>query len=369
MGKKSKKFVLCDLCEEQCDLGDSEYGDCGVMLNEGGELAGIGIAPDKKVKCELCPKECELANLERGTCGVRYNAGGELRTLVYGKACALHIDPMEKKPMFHFLPGTPIFSVAAPGCNLSCKFCQNWQISQKNPEELINTDAPPQFIVDSALKEGCRSIAYTYTEPVIFYEYAYETAKLASENGLRNVMVTAGYINEKPLRELCRFIDGANVDIKAFDDRFYREICDGSLAPVLRALEVMNEEKVLIEITNLILPGLNDDMAKISKMSRWIAETLGEETPMHFSRFSPEYQMLNLPPTPTETLETAARVAKDAGLKHVYVGNMRSPEFETTYCPACGAVLIERSGFRIVSNNLQNGTCHKCGKSIHGVWS
>jgi len=320
------------------------------------------------VTCELCPKECRLAAFERGDCGVRYNAGGELHTLVYGKACSLHIDPMEKKPMFHFLPGTPIFSVATAGCNLHCKFCQNWQISQKKPEEIDNADAPPQFIVDNAISNGCRSIAYTYTDPTVFYEYTYDTARLASEAGLRNVLVTAGYINEKPLRELCRFIDGANVDLKAFDDRFYREVCDGSLAPVLHALEVMNEEKIFIEITNLIVPGLNDDMVKISQMCRWIVEKLGDETPLHFSRFSPQYQLLNLPPTPGDTLERAAHLAKEAGLKHVYVGNMRLPEFENTYCPGCGTLLIERAIFRIQANNIKDGLCPQCGRKQHGVW-
>ncbi len=320
------------------------------------------------VECELCPKRCRLAHLERGDCRVRYNFGGELRTLVYGNPCSLHIDPIEKKPMFHFLPGTPIFSVATAGCNLHCQFCQNWQISQSNPEDLDNQDFPPEKVVEAAISRQCLSIAYTYTDPIIFYEYTYDTAKLARSHGLKNVLVTAGYINEKPLRELCKFIDGANVDLKSFSDDFYKNICGGTLKPVLKALKVMKDEGVLVEITNLIVPTLNDDMDEFRRMCDWIADNMGQETPLHISRFHPQYKLLQLPPTPRATLQQAARIAKAQGLKHVYVGNIRSPQFENTYCPDCGETLIERQGFRVESYKINNGRCPKCGSAIHGVW-
>ncbi len=262
------------------------------------------------VECRLCPKRCKLVDGERGNCRVRVNRSGNLRTLVYGKPCSLHIDPVEKKPMYHFLPGTPIFSLATAGCNLHCAFCQNWSISQADPEELNNTDMPPQAIVQAAKRNHCRSIAYTYTDPVIYFEYAYDTAKLAKQNGLKNVLVTAGYIEHEPLLELCSICDGANVDLKSFDDRFYREYCDARLKPVMHALETMVKQGMLVEITNLIVPTANDDLGMIAEMCAWIKETLGEETPLHFSRFFPQYRLTDLPPTPTKTLLAAAHVAK-----------------------------------------------------------
>lgn len=320
------------------------------------------------VECRLCPKRCKLADQERGDCRVRVNRGGDLRTLVYGKPCSLHVDPVEKKPLFHFLPGTPIFSLATAGCNLHCTFCQNWNISQTDPEDTRNHDFPPEKVIAVARRNGCQSIAYTYTDPVIFYEYVYDCSKLAVAAGMKNVLVTAAYIEEEPLVELCKVTHGANVDLKSFSDAYYREVCFGTLAPVLKALEIMVKMGVMVEITNLVVPTLNDDMGMIREMCSWIVEKLGVETPLHFSRFHPTYQLTNLPPTPPETLLSAARVAGDAGLKHVYVGNMRDAEFENTYCPDCGKTLIGRRGYQITEMHLKEGKCAFCNRAIHGVW-
>jgi len=319
------------------------------------------------VRCKLCPKECELAPGQRGDCRARVNLDGKLVTLVYGKPCAARPDPVEKKPMFHFLPGTRIFSIATAGCNLHCKFCQNWDISQKNPEDARNIDMPPQKVVQAARGYSCLSVAYTYSEPLTFYEYTRDTCVLAKKAGLKNVIVTAGYINEEPLRELCESVDGANVDLKAFTEEYYRDMCDGDLATVLRSLRIMREEGVFIEITNLVLPGHNDDPTLIKEMCEWIKDNLGARTPIHFSRFHPQYRMMHLYPTPAKTLQTARDVAKETGLHHVYVGNVPGVD-EDTYCPRCGKTVISRIGYRVTSYKLDDGRCSYCGTPIAGVW-
>jgi pyruvate formate lyase activating enzyme len=304
---------------------------------------------------------------ERGNCRVRVNLDGRLITLVYGKPCSVHIDPIEKKPMFHFLPGTQILSIATAGCNLHCKFCQNWEISQANPEDAENIDLPPGQVVDAAIQRGCPSIAYTYSDPMIFYEYARDTSAIARTKGIRNILVTAGYINEKPLRELCKVTDGANVDLKGFTEDFYRDVCGGDLATVLRTLQVIMEEKVYLEITTLIVPTLNDDMNILRDMCKWIVANLGPEVPHHFSRFHPMYLMRNLYPTPAETLYRARRVALEAGEKFVYIGNVPG-EYEDTVCPGCGKTVISRMGFTVRENRLRDGKCPDCGRVIPGVW-
>lgn len=319
--------------------------------------------------CELCPKECKIAEGQSGDCRCRIVVDGELRAASYGLPCAVHIDPIEKKPLFHFLPGTPIFSLAAAGCNLHCKFCQNWTISQVGPQDVRKIKASPKQVMTVAAEKGCRSIAYTYTEPVVFIEYVLDTAALAKEHGLNNVLVTAGYINRKPLELLCESVDAANTDLKAFSDRFYRDLCGGSLKPVLDGLTVMKERGVWVEVTNLIIPTFNDDMTMIRDMCRWIVAHLGDETPVHFSRFRPMYKIRNLPPTPTDTLMNAQKEAHDIGLKHVYVGNVMGSGAENTVCPNDGTLLIKRLGFSVLENNLKDGTCPTCGKAIAGVWS
>jgi len=322
----------------------------------------------KRVQCELCPNGCVLELGQHSRCRARANKDGTLYSLVYGKPCAVHVDPIEKKPFFHFLPGTTAFSIATAGCVLSCKFCQNWQISQAKPEDTDTYDLPPEKVVSNAVAYKCRSVTYTYTEPTVFYEYMYDTAVIAKKQGIKNTMHSCGYINEKPLRTLSKYMDAADIDLKGFTEDFYSRICSGSLKPVLDSLVVLKEEGVWLEITNLVIPTLNDDMKKIREMSSWIVKNLGPHVPIHFSRFFPHYKLTNLPPTPIETMEGARKSALDAGLKYVYIGNIRH-EGENTFCPKCKKMLIERMGYFVRQNLVSNGKCKFCGTSIAGVWS
>lgn len=322
----------------------------------------------KTVQCELCPNECVLENGQHSRCRARINKGGVLYSLVYGKPCAVAVDPIEKKPFFHFLPATTAFSIATAGCVLGCKFCQNWQISQAKPEETDNYNLPPDEVVRQAMFYNCRTIAYTYTEPTVFYEYMYDTAQIAKKFNIKNTMHTCGYINEKPLRKLSKYMDAAAVDLKAFTEDFYSRICGGRLKPVLNSLVVLKGEGVWLEITNLVIPTLNDDMKKIKEMCQWIVKNLGPDVPLHFSRFFPHYKLKELPPTPFETLRDARNAAMGTGLKYVYIGNIRS-EAENTCCPKCKKLLIERIGYFVKQNNISKGKCRSCGANIAGIWS
>jgi pyruvate formate lyase activating enzyme len=321
----------------------------------------------RKVQCGLCPRLCVLAPGERGFCRARENLDGELVTLVYGNPCAVHIDPVEKKPLSHVLPGTKTFSIATAGCNLRCRFCQNWEISQRPPEETSNYHLPPAAVVEQAVRHNCPSISYTYTEPMVFYEYAYDTSVLARQRGLKNILVTAGYINEKPLRELCPVIDAANVDLKG-DEEYYRKVVGGTLPPVLRTLEIMRKMGVWVEVTNLIVPTLNDRTDRIEWLAGWVHDHLGAETPLYFSRFQPLYQLRNLPPTPVETLRRAREIALGQGLRYVYTGNIPGDPGENTICPNCHKTVIGRIGYLIRENNLKDGKCGFCGQEIAGLW-
>jgi pyruvate formate lyase activating enzyme len=322
------------------------------------------------VTCELCPRGCVIPEGASGDCRIRVNLGGRLRATTYGRPSAVHVDPMEKKPLYHFLPGTPVFSIATAGCNLHCLNCQNWQLSQRGGEEMeqIFRLDPPE-LVRAAKAEGCAGIAYTYSDPIVFYEYVYDSAELAHGQGLANCFITAAYINQRPLRRLCRVLDAANADLKAFDDGFYRRINGATLKPVLEALVTLREEGVWLEVTNLVIPTLNDDPALIRRMARWVRDELGAGTPMHFSRFQPQYRMRNLPPTPVETLDRARREAQDAGLEYVYVGNVLGHSANATYCPRDGTRLIGRVGFLITDYALTtDGRCPTCNERIPGVW-
>jgi len=321
----------------------------------------------KQVRCELCPRRCIISNSRRGFCKTRENRDGTLYSVVYGKPCAVHADPIEKKPLFHVLPATKSFSIATAGCNLACKFCQNWQISQAYPEEVPYKDLMPERLVAIAKERNCPTIAYTYTEPTVFFEYMYDSAKLAHKEGIMNVMHSAGFINEKPLRDLCKYLDAANIDLKG-SDRFYDEISLGNREDVLRTLKILKEEGVWVEITYLVIPTLNDDDNYIRETCKWIKENLGEGTPLHLSRFWPMYKLKNLSPTPISTLERARDIAVDAGLRYVYVGNIPGHKGETTFCPYCNEVLIERLGYNVVENNLKDGKCKFCKKEIEGIW-
>jgi len=322
------------------------------------------------VQCKLCPFRCFLPEGARGICRVRMNVGGRLKTLVYAQPVSVHIDPIEKKPIYHMLPGSSIFSIATVGCNLRCSFCQNWEISQSFPEQAKGSDQllTPEQVVDAAIKSNCNSIAYTYAEPTVFYEYVLDTAKLAKQKGLRNVMVSAGYINPEPLRKLAPYFDVIKIDLKGFNKDFYRKVVGGNLEYVLATLKELKKLGVLTEIVNLVVPSLNDNMGEISRMCEWIYINLGPDTPLFFSRFSPQYKLGNLPATPVETLEQARSIALKAGLKFVYIGNVSGHQGENTYCPRCGKVLIHRYGYAILENNIRNGVCVFCGEKIPGIW-
>ena len=321
-----------------------------------------------KVQCELCPKMCLIEPGQSGECRVRINIDGILRTVVYGYPCSINVDPIEKKPLFHFLPGTGILSIATVGCNLHCKNCQNWEISQANPEDSQAYICPPKELVKMCRKAHCLSLAYTYTDPIIYYEYTYDTAKLARDANIRNVLVTAGYINEEPWKKLLEYVDAANIDLKAISEDFYRQVCSGTLKPVQNALIAAKASGILVEVTNLIIPTLNDKPEQIRELTRWIRANLGGETPLHFSRFFPRYKMQHLPPTSLKTLDTAREIAMSEGLTYVYIGNISSKEGQNTYCPGCKSLLIERSGYTILQNRLKDGRCPDCRAEIYGVW-
>jgi pyruvate formate lyase activating enzyme len=320
-----------------------------------------------KIQCVLCPKLCIIADNKRGNCSVRENREDKLYSLVYGKAISTQVDPIEKKPLFHFLPGSLAYSFGTVGCNMHCKHCQNYTISQAKPEDLPGIDLSPQQIVDDAIKKKCSSIAYTYTEPTIFYEYMIDTAKIAKKKGIKNVIVSNGFINPEPLKELCKYIDGANIDLKCFNDKFYKEITNAWLDPVLETLKILKENKVWLEITNLIIPGYNDNLKEIEKMCLWIHKNLGNDVPLHFTAFHPTYKMMNTSSTSSEILVKARDIAKKIGLNHVYIGNVFVEGGENTVCVKCGENVIERIGFSVEENKLKNGKCG-CGEKIAGVW-
>ncbi|MBN2587617.1 MAG: AmmeMemoRadiSam system radical SAM enzyme [Candidatus Fermentibacteraceae bacterium] len=321
-----------------------------------------------RVQCVLCPHMCRLDPGQRGRCRVRLNAEGELVSLVYGRPVAVHVDPVEKKPLFHFLPGADVFSIATAGCNLRCDFCQNWEISQAAPEDVAPYDLSPEAVMENAKEYGCRAIAYTYTEPVVYFEYARDCARLARDEGIANILVTAGYINPGPLSELSRYIDAANVDLKSMSDDYYREVCGGTLDPVLDTIMALKESGTWVEITNLVVPTLNDDAEDIDAVSRWVLENAGPDTPLHFSRFFPMYRLADLAPTPLDTLADARQRAVDMGLHFVYVGNAVTPEGMVTRCPACGHVLIRRQGYEVELTGISNGLCDSCSSPVAGVW-
>ncbi len=324
-------------------------------------------AGGRLVRCLLCPHECILGENDRGFCRVRVVKDGKLWSLVYGNPCAVHVDPMEKKPLHHFLPGSSILSIATAGCNLRCINCQNWEISQSKPEDTDNWDLMPERLVRETVTRRIPALAYTYSEPMIFYEYVRDTAALAREAGVRNVLVTAGYVSEDPLRELCQVIDAANVDLKSMDDGFYKRITESTLKPVLRALEIMREEGVWVEVTRLLVPGYSDDLDDVREMCEWLVRALGPDTPLHLSRFHPAYELTALPPTPADTLERAYEVAREAGLHHVYVGNLPGHPSQDTVCPDCGRKVVERVGYFVPSVSIEDGRC-ACGRTISGVW-
>lgn len=324
------------------------------------------------VTCELCRHGCLIKNGHRGICGVRENHDGQLFTLVYGKLVAAHVDPIEKKPLFHFLPGSLIYSVATAGCNFSCKFCQNADIAQMPKTGNKNIEGrfvSPEDVIFGAIESGCRSIAFTYTEPTVFFEYALDTAKLAHEKRLKTVFVSNGYMSEKAADTIAPYLDAANIDLKSFSDDFYRNYCGARLEPVKESLKYLKAKGIFLEVTTLIIPGLNDGKEELNALARFILEDLGPETPWHISRFHPTYRLTDRGPTPVETLNTARQIGLDKGLVHVYTGNVPGHPGENTICRSCGKILLERRGYMIIKNNLSSGCCSNCGAVAHGVYA
>jgi len=322
----------------------------------------------RKIRCKLCPRECVIDDRERGYCGVRENRGGTYYTLVHSRVCAAHIDPIEKKPLFHFQPGALAFSVATAGCNVNCKMCQNWDISQSRPEQVRSTYLPPKDLATLAQQNRCPAIAYTYSEPVVFYEYMRDAADAGHALGIKSVVISGGFIQQDPLKKLCPGVDAIKVDLKAFSEKFYKEVVNGELKPVLDGLVTIHKLGMWNEIVYLVIPTLNDSDPEFRALAQWIKANLGPDVPLHFSRFHPEYLLKNLPPTPLETLERAKAIADAEGLHYVYLGNIPGHPAENTYCPKCQRLIIGRVGFTITEMHLKKGKCDYCQQTIPGVW-
>lgn len=322
-----------------------------------------------KVHCALCSHRCNIAPSKRGICGVRENREGTLYTLVYGPVIAAGIDPIEKKPIYHFYPGTESYSIATVGCNFRCSFCQNHEISQFPREDgrVSGRETTPREIVDRALGCGSKSISYTYTEPTIFFEFARDTARLAHEEGLKNIFVTNGFMTREALETAASWLDAANVDLKSFRDDFYKRHCGASLEPVLQTLKGMKERGIWVEVTTLVIPTLNDDEGELKDIASFI-RSLGEDVPWHVSRFFPRYNVQSLPPTPVKTIDRALEIGREAGLRHVYSGNVSGQGAEDTHCGKCGHLLIGRKGYVITANNLTRSKCSRCGTTLAGIF-
>ncbi len=327
--------------------------------------------PDGKVQCDVCPRACQLQEGQRGLCFVRAREQDAVVLTTFGRSSGYCIDPIEKKPLDHFLPGTPVLSFGTAGCNLSCRFCQNWDISKSRELDTLQDEAPPERIARAARALGCPSVAFTYNDPVIFLEYAIAVAEACHAVGVRTVAVTAGYVCPEPRRELFRHMDAANVDLKAFREDFYRRVCSGHLEPVLETLLYLKREtEVWLEITTLLIPGENDSDEELEAASRWVAEHLGPDVPWHFTAFHPDYKMLDRPPTPPATLTRARRIAQGHGLRYVYTGNVRDEEGGSTWCHGCGARVIGRDGYRLTAWGLDAlGSCLACGARCPGVFA
>ncbi len=323
---------------------------------------------DKLVACDLCPRRCVIQPGQRGFCRTRENRDGRLYSIVYGRPCSIGKEPIEKAPFFHFLPGSQRITLATVGCNQTCKYCQNWEISQARLEDVPSRELSPADVVALAAKEKAPIICFTYSEPTVFYEYMIDIARLARARGIRTAVVTGGYINPEPLRQLCAAVDAIKIDLKGFTPEFYKNVCGSTLEPVLEACEIVAQSRTHLELVNLVVPALNDDTATIRKMCRWIRENVGDTVPVHFTQFHPEYRLQNSPPTPVATLERAVAIARSEGMKFVCVGNVPGHQAENTYCPACGKTIIRRSGYSVVENKVQNSNCSFCGAHIAGVW-
>ncbi len=324
---------------------------------------------DKAVQCVLCPNECVLDDGDRGRCRARENNGGKLYTIVYSRLASIHIDPVEKKPLNHFMPGAMALSVATAGCNLSCKFCQNWQLAQTNPEDIQAERTAPQELVSRAISTKSEIIAFTYNEPTVQFEYIADVSRIARNKGKKSIIISNGFINPDASRELVKNLDGIKIDLKAFSDKFYREICGGRLSAVQKNLINVFKSGKWLETVTLVIPTLNDSPEEIRNMARWVKTNLSADVPMHFTRFHSMYLIQNLPPTPVSTLERCREIAVSEGIRYAYVGNVPGHKWENTYCHNCGKMVIQRGGFFTVSNRLKNGKCPYCNTKIPGVWA
>ena len=324
--------------------------------------------PGQRIQCQTCPHECMLGNGEVGTCRSKKNIGGKHYLEAYGSLCVLNLDPIEKNPLYHVFPGSKVMSVAAGGCNLKCQYCQNWEFSQKRPGQVAKLSLPPALAARKA-KETCKGIAYTYTDPVAYYEYAKNTARKAKRAGLINTCCSAGYIQPRPLKDLCRDATAFTITLKAFSESKYLDLCQVSMAPVLASMQTVKEQGVWLEVVSLIVPGYNDDIADVRRYAKWMVKELGRDVPWHFSRFVPAFKMQGRQPTPVKTLEAARDAALDAGLRFVYVTNVAPHEGNHTYCPSCHKVVVERLGFKVLKKRLAGNRCGHCGSAIPGVWA
>ncbi len=324
----------------------------------------------EKVRCNLCGHHCLIQPGRRGICGVRENRSGILETLVFGRVIAQNVDPVEKKPLYHLLPGSRSYSIATVGCNFKCRFCQNADIAQMPNDRqgaIMGTPLTPGEIVDDAMARRCQSIAYTYTEPTIYFELAYETAKIAHQKGLKNIFVTNGYMTPAALEMVAPYLDAANVDLKAFSDDFYKTQCSARLEPVKETLRQMKARDILVEVTTLLIPDLNDDPEELAALAAFIAQELGPETPWHISRFHPTYRLTDRDPTPVSSLRRAHEIGESAGLRYIYMGNVLGQGGENTHCHHCRNLLVERSGFTVRQNAIRNDGCPKCGTPVYGI--
>lgn len=323
---------------------------------------------DNRVQCEVCFRRCIVPEGQRGFCTNKINIGGRYYSLVYGRPSALQIDPIEKEPSFHMLPGATIFCTGTAGCNNRCKFCHNWHLSQRRIEEIEHLPTTPEQTVEMALRLGCDAVSFTYNEPTVFYEHMFDVARVAKQASMWALFHTNGGMNEEPLTALLEYMDAVTVDLKAFTPEFYQEISSSQLGPVLRTLRQIHESGAHLEIVNLVVTTLNDDMEDIRHMCQWICATLSDEVPIHFNRFFPAYKLTSLPPTPVETLEQAAQIADEEGLQYVYIGNCPGHERNSTFCPACGEKIIQRRHFVVLSMDVERGKCRSCGHLIPGIW-
>jgi len=360
--------ALRDLLGEAEPLGLGFRNDASGPLDRHSHPAAWWRAEGGLVRCDLCPHRCVLGENDRGFCRTRVVKGGALHTVAWGNLCSVAVDPIEKKPLYHYLPRSPILSVAIGGCNLRCLNCQNWEISQARPADVVQQELPPERLAALAVGERIPALAFTYSEPLVSFEYVREAAALARAAGVRTVLVTAGFVEEGPLRELARVVDAVTLDVKGFRDATYREVAGGRLAPVLRTLEVLREEGVWVEASFLMVPGYSDEPAEVGRFAAWLSRSLGPATPLHLLRFFPNHRLRNLPPTFVPTMEAARAAALDAGLRFVYLGNVPGADANSTRCPRCGRTVVERLGFTVRRFELEGGRC-PCGEPIPGVYT